>query len=400
MSSHYKALYEERLHFDPFSCRKAIDCRTPLEDIFAAFLGELIEKIGKTATVSSIAGPHNWEVTFIYEPSIRHAREAWQNGKDYSPKMILSQEELDALLGQPLRTSNGGNTQVAQTITTRFSDITLSYDGLTKLARGILFRHSYQPGNPLKNMNCEYNAYTSIQAVNEMIDAIVEVRNPSAHRGIQTTDISMKTICANARAACGKITNALPLVGNVFCQFTSADARDLQSRYCSLLTRVLDDLDKKLNEETISFEKTQVSYRDLSGYNILLDESTLATGYTAILGKLADEMNVFVYEDSFTSLAKTTTNPDSLTKFVAKSAMSTFYMSKENVKVLNNLAENDHKSILEALRTNPDKKFFVLTENRSFAGQILDMGNPLHIAARILNNRGEFIIYRSETQDE
>lgn len=410
MRDPYKALYEARLHFDPFSFRKAIDCRTPLEDIFAAFLGETV-----IAATDGFTGWQNWEVSFIYFPSIKCSRDATERGKDYAPTMVLSQDELDALLGRPLGSwypnpnpnlnPNGRRDyryemSIARTITKRFCDITLSYDGLTKLTRKMLDPKNEWIGNPLKRADCHLNAPDSIVAIEEMINAIVAVRNPSSHRGIQTTDVSMKTICANARIACSKIANALPLMKDVFYLFTDAAAQDLQDRYCALITRVLDDLDKKLSEEAISFDADKVSYRDISGYNIFLDESALSTGHTATLGKLVDEMDVFVYEDSITSLAKVTTNPDALTRFIAKRAMSTFHLYKNNIKVLNNLAENDRKSILQALCADPDKKFFVITESRSFAQQILELGNPLHIAARILNDRGEFTIYRSETPDE
>lgn len=404
MSSPYEALYLKRCRFDPFSCREAIDCRTPLEDIFGAFLGELIERVGRSLTVYNRidCAYYNWEVNYIYFPTVKAYRAVLSIGKDYSPEMILSAKELNSLLGQPLSTCNplDNDFTVAKRINARFADITLSFDGLTKLIRRLLNPNDRGSGAPVKQANCNQRYPDSVKAINDMIDAIVNVRNPSAHRDIHSADVSMETIYTNARTAYDRICDALPHLKKVFAMYTDSDIQYLRNRYCPLLQRFLDDLDMKLKGVVIDPAETEVYYKALSAYNIILDESALASGHTVTLTKLADEMDVFLFADTLTSVAKATSNPDAMTKMVAKNAISTFYMAKENIVFMKNTKENDQKSILDALQNNPDKLFFVVTENRSFAQQILAMGNPRHIVARTCNNRGNFIIYRSENPDE
>ena len=391
MSSIYAKLYEKRRNYDPFSSRDSIDSKTALEDIFGAFLGELIEKITRNIRY--------WETSFIYIPSINEAR---RSGSAYSPKMILSHEELDALLSRPL--SSWADTvtapQIARTIRYRFSDVRIGLDGLVKLSRRLLDQNNHGQYVSVKKADCHTNSPDSVDKIALMIEAISNVRNPSAHRHITHTDEYAKKICLLSRTAHEAICEALPVMTDVFSQFNTADEAYLTTRYCSLLSRVLDELDKKLNGIDIDPSCTQINYKDLSDYKIFLDESALSGGYTVTLNKLLDEMQVFIYQDSLSSMAKSTANPDAMTKHTAKSALSSFYMSKEKAVLLEDRKETDQKSILETLSNNPTDKFFVVTENRSFAEKILDMGNPRHVVGRPRNDRGEFIIYRRDASDE
>jgi hypothetical protein len=232
-----------------------------------------------------------------------------------------------------------------------------------------------------------------------MSEAIKSVRNPSAHRELDKDATPMEVILRRSNAAVARIRRALPVMSNVFIHFSSQDAQRLEDRYLPLLDRILKDLDRKLRPSSIAPSATHVHYKDLTDYHIFLDESALAAGHTVTLDKLTDEMKVYIYADSISSAAKATANPDAMTKYVAKSALSSIQMSKHNVVRLENRAENDRQSILQTLRRNPEKKFFVITQSRNFATEILALGNPNHLAARTCNNRGEFAIYRGEESD-
>ena len=80
-----------------------------------------------------------------------------------------------------------------------------------------------------------------------------------------------------------------------------------------------------------------ISYKDLGNYNLFLDESALSSGYAVTLNKLLDEMKVFVYADSFASVAKSTSNPDAMTKYKAKGALSGLRMYKEKAVLLQDI---------------------------------------------------------------
>ena len=392
MSNSYAELYEKRRSYDPFSDREGIDCRTALEDIFAAFLGELIERITN--------GIPDWEKEFIYKQSIRKCRDALRAGKPYHPHMILSQKELNALLGVELRNCGGVSEGVlAAGITQSFTDLGMTLDGLVKLFDGFLLTsHNGQPYAVKTNGYC---APTSFQAIRTMSEKIGEMRNLSTHRTVNDGHESALEVYAKATAAYASIADALPVMGDLFPHFTHpADEDYLRDRYFPLLDRVLGDLKRKLSVDVIVPDGSPISYKDLGNYNLFLDESALSSGYAVTLNKLLDEMKVFVYADSFASIAKSTSNPDAMTKYKAKGALSGLRMYKEKAVLLQDIKENDQQSILETLRTHPDKKCFVVTENATFAKEILALGNPLQLAARIRNDRGEFTVYQEEMTDE
>ena len=392
MSNSYAELYEKRRSYDPFSDREGIDCRTALEDIFAAFLGELIERITN--------GIPDWEKEYIYKQSIRESRAARINAEDsYSPRMILFQKELNALLGVELWNCTDTDDVLAAGITQSFTDLGMAIDGLTKLFGGFLFAsHNGQPYAVKTNGYC---APTSFQAIRTMSEKIGEMRNKSTHRTVNDGHESALEVYAKATAAYASIADALPVMGDLFPHFTHpADEDYLRDRYFPLLDRVLGDLKRKLSVDVIVPDGSPISYKDLGNYNLFLDESALSSGYAVTLNKLLDEMKVFVYADSFASVAKSTSNPDAMTKYKAKGALSGLRMYKEKAVLLQDIKENDQQSILETLRTHPDKKCFVVTENATFAKEILALGNPLQLAARIRNDRGEFTVYQEEMTDE
>ena len=230
MSNSYAELYEKRRSYDPFSDREGIDCRTALEDIFAAFLGELIERITN--------GVPDWEKEFIYKQSIRKCRDALRAGKPYHPHMILSQKELNALLGVELWNCTDTDDVLAAGITQSFTDLGMAIDGLTKLFGGFLFAsHNGQPYAVKTNGYC---APTSFNAIRTMSEKIGEMRNLSTHRTVNDGHESALEVYAKATAAYASIADALPVMGDLFPHFTHpADEDYLRDRYFPLLDRVL-----------------------------------------------------------------------------------------------------------------------------------------------------------------
>lgn len=387
MNHPYAKVYEKRCNYDPFSNREGIDSRTALEDLFSAFLGELIERITD--------GVSDWEFTYIYLPSITMARASSR----YNPHAILTTKELNPLLSRSLDTwpSTDTDEYIARTIQARFSDIEISFDELLKLLESFLFSTNSNNPAPVKNAQCPSNSFS---AVRKMCNDIREFRNPSSHRSVSHSEISAENLRQKSDIALTSIRDALPKMSRVFSHFTSADEVYLRERYLPVLSRILDDLDKKINGIDIDLSAKTVHYKALSSYHIFLDESALTSGYSITLAKVMDEMQVFLYGDSLSSVAKTTANPNEMTKHTAKAALDSMVMAKQNIVIMKNLKETDRQSILEVLKNNPSKKFFVVTESVVFANQIYALKNSNHIAARIRNNRGEFMIYEREPADE